>query len=281
MTQKTNKRRKRINVNCYFDTSIYNQILDDTDKHLIVQKIRRKRLTTIPSLVNLCEILKTNDTERKRNLLNIYDEIRDDYHALKPFTILLRDAIVALQNGNMYIEVNMPVVIDENTEQLCRDALKDTGKEFDEYALKARKWLFEDKRNTALPDVKTFFDISYKKRMIPFWREFFKGVCNGLGIKELNLNDDLIRQMVTDPKSVWKYYLDTFLLIFHRRAMRIEGYGSESNPGGVDLIQGLYLSWADLFVIRDNNFYFFMKELKDIQGYRKEIFNYDEFKAYV
>jgi hypothetical protein len=268
-------------MNCYFDTSIYNQILDDPDKDKIVQKIREKHLTAIPSLVNLCEILMTPDAERKRKLLSIYDEIRDDYHALKPFTILLRDAILAIQKGEADIDVNMPVVIRKNTERLCRYALKDTGKEFDEYALKAREWLFYEQKSTALPDAKTFFRISYEKRMIPIWKEIIRGASEELGIKDLSVNDDFILQTVTSPKSIWKYYLDTFLLIFHRRAMRSEGYGRKSNPGGVDLIQGLYLAWANIFVIKDNNFYSFMRELKDIQGYQKEIFTYDEFKEYL
>lgn len=268
-------------MNCYFDTSIYNQILDDPDKDLIIKKIKKERITAIPSLVNLCEILKTKDVGRKQNLLSVYHEIRDDYHALKPFTNLLRDATLAIQKGNVYIEVNMPVVIDGDTEQLCRDALKDAGEEFDEYALKAREWLFEDQRITIPPTARAFFKISHDERMIPIWIELFKGACDGMGIRELNLNDDLIMQIITDPKSFWKYYLDTKLLIFHRRAMRTEGHGKKSNPGGADLEQIIYLCWADIYVIQDGLFYEFIEELKDINGYQKEILTYVKFKEYL
>jgi hypothetical protein len=268
-------------MNCYFDTSIYNQILDDSDKDLVIKKIKTKGIKAIPSLVNLCEILQTSDKGRKQSLLNIYHEIRNDYHALKPFTILLKDAVIAIQKGNIYVEANMPVKIDDITEQLCEEALKDTGKEIFESALKAREWLFKEKKPETLPDAKTFFKQSHEERMNPIWINLFKRASEGLGIKETDLNDDLIMQIVTDPKSSWKYHLDTVQLIFHRMSMRTEGYGKKSNPGGVDLIQGIYLSWARIFVIRDNNFYHFMKELKDIQVYEKEIFTYDEFKDYL
>ena len=58
-------RRRKIKMNCYFDTSIYNQILDDHDKDLVIKKIKRQHITAIPSLVNLCEILQTPDEGRK------------------------------------------------------------------------------------------------------------------------------------------------------------------------------------------------------------------------
>ena len=258
-------------MNCYFDTSIYNRILDGQDKDLIIENIKKKNITAIPSLVNLCEILQTPDKERKQSLLSIYHEIRNEYHALKPFPILLRDAVEAIQKGNIYVEVNMPVRIDAETEQLCKDALKDSGKEFDEYALKARGWLFEEKGFKDLPDSKTFFEHSHDKRMNKIWIELFKGACEALGIKELNLNDDTILQIAKDPNSPWKYQLDTHLLTMHRRAMKTKGHGRKTNPGGADLIQGIYLSWSNIFVIRDGNFYDFIKELKEVQGYQKEI----------
>lgn len=268
-------------INCYFDTSIYNQFLDDSDKNLVIEKIKKKGITAIPSLVNLCEILQTSDKGRNQSLLNIYHEIRNDYHALKPFTILLKDAVIAIQKGNLYVEANMPVKIDDITEQFCKEALKDTGKGIFESAMKAREWLFKEKEPESLPDAKAFFEQSHAERMNPIWIKLFKEACEGLGIKEIDLNDEAIMQIVTDPNSPWKYHLDTVLLIFHRMSMRTGGYGKKSNPGGVDLIQGIYLSWANLFVIKDNNFYYFMKELKDIQGYQKEIFTYDEFKDYL
>ena len=275
------KERRKTKVNCYFDTSIYNNILDSPDKDLIINKIKKKNITAIPSLVNLCEILQNKDLSRKKSLLGIYHEIRNNYHALKPSTILLRDTIVTLQEGNLYVEMNMPVVINEKTEQDCKEVLKNPGKLFDGYAIKARKWLYKDKKISIPPDVKKFFKISYDEKRIVLWIANFKKACIDMGIKDLKLNDDLIRQFITNPNSFWKYYLDTELLIFYRRAMRTEGYGKKSNPGGADLEQVIYLGWADIFVIQDNNFYNFMKELKDINNYQKEIFTFEEFREHL
>jgi len=102
-----------------------------------------------------------------------------------------------------------------------------------------------------------------------------------LGIQEMKLDKDTILRIVKDPNSPWKYHLDTNLLIFHRRAIRTEGHGRRSNPGGADLEQGIYLSWADIYVIRDGKFFDFMNELKEVLGYSKEILNYEEFKIYL
>jgi hypothetical protein len=156
-------------MNCYFDTSIYNNILDDPKKELIIERIKSKRIRAIPSVVNLCEILFTPDEDRKQRLLNIYNEIRDDYHALKPFTELIRDATMAIQNNEDEIEVNMPIPIDGDTKEICEKALSNAGKEFDKYALKARDWVFTSQEKKNLPDAQTFFEISDDEGMRPTW----------------------------------------------------------------------------------------------------------------
>jgi len=129
-------------MNCCFDTSIYNHILDDPKKELIIEIIKSKRIRAIPSVVNLCEILFTPDKDRKQRLLNIYNEIRDDYHALKPFTELLRDATMGVQKNEDEMKVNMPIPINGDTKEICEKALSNAGEEFDKYALKARDWVF-------------------------------------------------------------------------------------------------------------------------------------------
>lgn len=268
-------------MKCYFDTSIYNRILDDPDKDLVLQNFKNEQITAIPSLVNLCELLQTANEARKQSLLGIYNHIRDDYHPLKPFPILLKDAVLAVQEGNIDVNSNMPVAIDDTTKQLCAEALKDPGKEFDKYALKARDRVFSGQGVKPPPDAKTFFKASNAKEMNPTWINLFVGVCKGLGIEDPKLDEATILSMVKNPKSPWKYYFDTTLLYFHRRAMRIEGYGKKSNPGGADLEQGIYLCWADIYVIKDGAFYEFMKELKELLGYKKEIFDYDEFKEFL
>jgi hypothetical protein len=111
--------------------------------------------------------------------------------------------------------------------------------------------------------------------------QLLKGACDGLGIKGLNISEETIMRFITDINSPWKYYLDTTLLIFYRRALSTEKYGRKTNPGGADLQQGIYLCWADIFVIKDGRFYEFMKELKSLRDYNKEIFTYDEFKDFL
>jgi hypothetical protein len=238
-------------------------------------------MTAIPSLVNLCELLQTSDEARKQSLLNVYNEIRNDYHPLKPFTTLLKDAVLVVQEGNIDVQANMAVAIDDTTKQLCIEALKDSGKEFDNYALRARDLLFREQRIKPPPDAKTLFEASYAKEMNPVWINLFVGVCRGLGIEELKLDEETILRMVRDPLSPWKYYFDTTLLAFHRRAMRTEGYGRKSNPGGADLEQGIYLCWAEIYVIKDGVFYEFIKELKKLLGYSKEIYDYEEFRGFL
>lgn len=275
-------------MNTYFDTSIYNKILDDPQKDSIISEINERKMITIPSAVNLCEILSTSDEERKRNLLNIYHKIRNEYHALKPFTDLLRDATLAIQENKDEIEVNYPIKIDKNTEDLCRQITSLAGKGFEKYILGGREFLEKisskgntDEKNSdkiKIPDAKTFFVISYAEDKKQFWIDTFGKMCEGLGIQSLKLSGDKIISIIDSNNTPWKYHLDSSLLIFYRRAFLSSGYGKGSNPGGSDLEQCIYLFWANIFVIQDGNFYDFLKELDGLRGYNKKIFTYDEFK---
>lgn len=275
-------------MNCYFDTSIYNKILDDPQKDLIIEGINKRKMTTIPSAVNLCEILSTRDKKRKRSLLNVYHKIRNEYFALKPFTELLRDATLAIQENKDEIEVNYHIEIDKDTEDLCRQITSSAGKEFEKYILGARKFIekISNKENTdeessnkiKIPDATTFFKISYADNMYEFWIHLFIEAFKGLGIHELKLEGNKIISIINSNYTPWKYYLDSCLLIFYRRAFLSSGYGRKSNPGGSDLEQCIYLFWANIFVIQDGNFYDFLKELDGLRGYNKKIFTYDEFK---
>lgn len=278
-------------MNCYFDTSIYNKIFDDPKKDLIIEEINKRGMTTIPSAVNLCELLSTRDKERKRNLLNIYHKIRNEYHALKPFTDLLRDATLAIQQNKEEIEVNYPIKIDKDTEELCRQITSSEGKEFEKYILGARKYIDkissqvnagkENSKQIKIPDVNAFFKISYAENMHQIWIHLFTEACKGLGIHDLKLKGDKIISIIKSYYTPWKYYLDSTLYIFYRRAFLSTGYGKKSNPGGSDLEQSIYLFWADIFVIQDNPFYEFIKEINELREYNKEIFNYGELKNFL
>ncbi len=244
-------------MNCYFDTSIYNKVLDDPKKDLIIREINKREMTTIPSAVNLCEILSTSDKERKRNLINIYHKIRNEYHALKPFTDLLRDATLAIQENKDEIEVNYPIKIDKDTEDLCRQITSSEGKEFEKYILGARKFLKEisNKENSnqiKIPDAKSFFKICDAESMHKYWIHLFTEACKGLGIQNLTLKEDEIIRLIQSYYAPWRYYLDSSLYFFYKRAFLQTGYGRKRNPGGSDLEQCIYIYWADIFVIQDN-----------------------------
>ncbi len=268
-------------MNCYFDTSTYNLVSDDSKKDLIIKEINKRGMTIIPSVVNLCEILSTRNEERRKELLNVYEEIRNDYHALKPFTILLKDATLAMQEEKDEIEVNRPIEIDKDTGEICREAKSSAGKEFYKYNLGAREFIKKKSDEIKIPDAKSFFEVSDAERMHPFWIQTFIEMCKGLGIQEIKLSEDKILAIIQSHDTPWKYYLDSTLYIFYRVAFLASGHGRKSNPGGFDLEQCIYLCWADIFVLRDSSFYNFLKELSKLRTYNKKIFTYDEFRDYL
>ena len=101
--------------NVYLDTSIYNRLFDDPEKERILRFIRKKNLNVIPSVVNLCELLMTSVPNRKTELIGIYQEIRNDFHPLKPFTWLLKDSVESVEKDLKDWEINYPIDITDKT----------------------------------------------------------------------------------------------------------------------------------------------------------------------
>ena len=265
-------------MNCYFDTSIYNKILEDSHKELIIKKIKKKGLITIPSAINLCEILSTSDENRKNDLIIIYNTVRNNYFPLKPYTWLLKEFVEAVEKGIEKIEVNYPIEVNKYTEDLCRKITSNKGIGLEKYIQGARKYVQEKIKGMKITDEKSFF--TYANGKIDFSISLFNSLCQAMGINH-NLNREQILEIIQSHSMPWLYFLDAFLYIFYRRPFKSEGYGKRSNPEVADLEQSGYLFWANLFVIKDDAFFSFMKELKQLRGYEKAIMNYAEFKKYL
>jgi hypothetical protein len=101
--------------NVYLDTSIYNCLLVDPDKELILCAAKKRNLIIIPSVVNLCEFLMTPDPVRKGNLIRIFNEIRNGLPPLKPFPWLLKESVEWVERGVEYLEINYPINVSEDT----------------------------------------------------------------------------------------------------------------------------------------------------------------------
>ncbi len=265
-------------MNGYFDTNIYNRILDDPHKESIIKKIKKKGIIPIPSAINLCEILSTSDENRKNDLVNIYNTIRNNYFPLKPYTWLLKESVEAVEKGMEEIEVNYPIEVNKDTEDLCRKITSNKGIELEKYIQGARKYVQEKIKEMKIADEKSFF--AYADGENDFSISLFDDLCQAMGIKH-NLNRKQILGILQSHSMPWLYILDAFLYLFYRRPFKSEGYGKRSNPEVADLEQSGYLFWADLFVIKDDAFFSFMKELKQLRGYEKEIMNYSEFKKHL
>lgn len=264
---------------CYFDTSIYNWILKEKNEASILEKIEEKKLNVIPSIINKCEILLTNDKEQKKRLLNLCEKIREDFLYAKAPTHLLEDATNALQEGRGEIEFNYPIVEDEEFVKICRDLKKISGIEIEKSIIKTRGFIKE-----KIDEIEITDPISYFKYLdndgIKVQISLLKSLCLPLKI-ELRLEDDEIIDLIQSYMTPWKYFLDSYLFFYFRRALKLENYGKYKNPGHFDLEQCTYLYWANIFVLEDRRFYDFLKELSTLRGYKTKIFTYNEFKNYL
>jgi len=136
----------------YFDTSIYNRLLDDPEKDQIIELIGKNSLIVIPSVVNMCELLMTSDPSRKDALIRIYNEIRNDMHPLKPFVWLLKESVEAVQKGLKEWEINYPIEMGQKAESICRKIFNKKEEDIKSSFKNAREFIKNKVNKGKLPD---------------------------------------------------------------------------------------------------------------------------------
>lgn len=263
--------------NVYFDTSIYNRLFDDPEKERVLRLIKEKTLNVIPSVVNLCELLMTSVPNRKTELIRIYQEIRNDFHPLKPFTWLLKDSVESVEKDLKDWEINYPIDITDETENICRDLIRQKGIELEPYFQGARDFIQDVKKREKLADELQYFAYVDSKSGQKIMIELFDQICTSMG-KVCQLDEDNKLAIITSPLMPWKYYLESYAYLFYRRAFQDKWYGKQSNPGPSDLEQCVYLFWSGKLIIEDNVFIAFVSRLKEIRNYDVQIMDYSGFR---
>ena len=262
--------------NVYFDTSIYNRLLDDRDRGSILKGIKRSDLVVIPSVINLCEMLMTADEERRTKLIQLYHDLRDDYFPLKPDVWLLKESIEAVARGAQEMGVNYPIEINNQTKEICSQIRNVAGASIVEALQAARlhvQKIAEKERLTTEDQYFMYLDSNDGHIVL---RKLLDSFCKALGCQQ-TLGDEAGHYLIRSPEMPWKYFLESTAYLFYRRAFPQNGFGRRANPGQMDLMQCVYLFWPRRFVVQDGPFYDFLKQLGGLRNYEIKILDYAEF----
>ena len=222
--------------NIYLDTSIYNCLLDDPDKELILCAVKKRNLVIIPSVVNLSELLMTLDLVRKGNLIRIYNQIRDGLSPLKPFPWLLKESIESVEGGVEYLEIYYPLNVCEETEELCRDVMNMKSSGLETHVQGARDYIQEVAKREKLADEHQYFAYIDSKAGEDVSLSIFDQVCSGYDPAP-DLDRETKLEIIRSPILPWKFYLEAHYYFFYRRSFPEEKYGKNRNPGESDLEQ--------------------------------------------
>lgn len=266
--------------NIYFDTSIYNRLLDDPDRYRLVQIIRNNSFIVIPSVVNLCEMLMTQDQKRKIGLIQIYEKLRNNRDPLKPCTWLLREAVESIRGGNGDFEISYPIRINDDTESICRDLVAQNKNILKPYLNRARDYIQGVPAITWPTDKKEFIAIIDSERGIQYLISMFDSICRIEKI-DSGFDNDIKIAIIKSPVLPWKYYIEGFVFDFYRRAFPKTNYGAHSNSGPLDLQQCVHFFWAGKVVIEDNAFIEFAIQLRKLRSYNLGILSYRDFKQFL
>jgi len=264
----------------YFDTSIYNFLLDDPDKSYLIRIMREKNHIVIPSVVNLCEMLMTRDPKRKIGLIRIYEELRNNRDPLKPYTWLLRESVESIRRGNGEFKIYYPIRINDDTESICRDLISQNKIILEPDLNNARDYIQGVPEKDKPADEKQYFACIESENGTQYLINLFDSICNARNIGS-RLNRDMKIAIIRSPLNPWKYYLESYLYLFYRRAFPKTNYRKYANPGPLDLQQCVYFFWAGKVVIEDNAFIEIAMQLRKLRRYNLEILSYHDFKQFL
>lgn len=264
--------------NVYFDTSIYNRLLDDRDSGSIINAIKRSALVVIPSVINLCEMLMTADEERRVKLIQLYHDLRDDFFPLKPDVWLLRESVEAVARGAQELGVNYPIELNDQTKEICSQIKKVAGEGIEEALQAARLYVQKTAETERLATEEQYFKYLDSDNGHIVLRKLFDSFCKALGCQQ-TLGDEEGHYLIRSPEMPWKYFLESTAYLFYRRAFPQDGFGRRAIPGQMDLMQCVYLFWPGRFVVQDGPFFDFLKQLGRLRNYEILILDYAEFVA--
>jgi hypothetical protein len=262
--------------NVYFDTSIYNRLLDDKDSGSIIKAIQRSDFVVIPSIINLCEMLMTTDEERRVKLIRLYHDLRNDFFPLKPDLWLLGESVEAVANGAQELRVNYPIEINDQTKEICSQIKEVAGKSIEEALRAARLYVQKIAKTERLATEEQYFQYLDGVDGQLVLRRLFDSFCKALGCQQA-LGEGAGHYLIRSPEMPWKYFLESSAYLFYRRAFPQKRFGRRANPGQMDLMQCVYLFWPVRFVVHDGPFFDFLKQLVRLRNYEIRILDYAEF----
>lgn len=241
------------------DTSAWNNLIDDADLDLILEKLRS--VAIVPTALAIAEIAATKDRERRLALLRLMKTVGNDNRPLATPNQLIvaackgyarRDKALTLNAGSdaegAWIALNKPELADDAAQRVALEFNKER-----EDVLRRFTEGLREKLNAAFAiGVERPRSMGALLRHYAKDNEFLYEVVNP--IYERAVGSPLPRcelWSLLNSLPHWRMFLMGYGCAIYQRAVKQQGFGHGKNPGHLDLWSATYLPSCDVFVTAD------------------------------
>lgn len=269
------------------DTSAWNQLFDDPDRALLVEKLDTKNI--VPTSIAISEISAIETRERRIGLLALMKALGKDKRPFAtPNNIIImacqgysrRDRVITLNAGDeatgAWIALNKPDLIDEAAQRMSLDFNAE------------RERVFRESNEGLRPALQFLFANGVERpRSIGALIEqyakddsFLYDVVNPLYERAVGapLPEAELWPLLNSLPH-WRMFLMGYACGIYQRAVKEHGYGHLRNPGHLDLWSAVYLPDCEYFITHDKRQRRALKVLNKGSRRPAAILSYSEWRA--
>lgn len=264
----------------YLDTSAINQLCYDPAVRAVIAGITRAKHEVHTSCLTILELCATRNDTTRASLLEIARHATQNFYPLDLPGPVLKASLMAYLGGKSEVEVSIVPGQNGTWAALCdpalinepiREKVLNEKKRQDEWLaaqhIRAREGMSQMPRpmhykpgsffrSTATDDV--------------YLESFFGDILVAAG----DSNHNAAARKVLDEVGPWRGFFSALALEHYNRCVRSHRYGRQFNPGGIDVLQAVYLSGHDLFVSQDALQRRFMRNVCRIAGIKTVVTDY-------
>jgi hypothetical protein len=268
------------------DTSVWNELYKDPDRDAIVQKLRTTVI--LPTSIAITELAAIQDPEKRTGILQLVTKLGKENRPLATPNQLITMACEGYSRRAPFLTVNAgddalagwvalkePKAVNASAQRIALVF----NREREDVLRTFNEGLRADLQSLFTNGVDRPRSIGALIRHYAKNEDFLYEVVNP--IYERAVGKALPRKELWDllnSMHYWRMFLAGYVCAIYQRAVRLEKYGHDNNPGHLDLWSAAYLPLCEVFVTHDKRQRRALKIINMVSKRRARILSYRQWR---
>lgn len=273
-----------------FDTSGINRLADDSDYVALIAGLQSGFDVRITS-TSICEIIASEDSDRRQKLLNVCKRLLASGHCLEPPSVILTKLMqgfdvspppfnwltISVRNPDAEAEIARQRIINDALSENERGEARVNNKVFVEVYNDAKLNLPFDLSATATEKIPASVSelVTVLQNEGAFWRVSSKWYSRTL---KKSPSDAMIREFVAKCPP-FRALMTALCAVQYDRCVRPSNVGPSLKTGRNDTFMSIYLPYCNQFVTDDPRQLKCFQEVTSVSGLDTAVRSYEEFRS--